>query len=55
VTQQDLAHKAKGSGVGLAIVKHIMDAHQGDISVRSESGKGSTFVLRFPKYNDMKS
>jgi two-component system phosphate regulon sensor histidine kinase PhoR len=31
VTQQDLAHKAKGSGVGLAIVKHIMDAHQGDI------------------------
>lgn len=49
VTQENLAHKAKGSGVGLAIVKHIMDAHEGEITVQSKPGEGSTFKLSFPK------
>jgi signal transduction histidine kinase len=36
------------SGVGLAITKRIIDAHDGSISVESEQGKGSTFVIRLP-------
>ncbi len=39
----------KGAGLGLKIVRHIMQGHKGDISVDSETGKGSTFRLIFPK------
>jgi signal transduction histidine kinase len=35
----------KGSGVGLSLVKRIMDAHQADIQLVSESGKGATFII----------
>jgi two-component system phosphate regulon sensor histidine kinase PhoR len=49
VTQENLAHKAKGSGVGLAIVQYIMEAHQGSVTVKSAPGKSSTFRLIFPK------
>jgi two-component system phosphate regulon sensor histidine kinase PhoR len=49
VTQENLAHKAKGSGVGLAIVEFIMEAHQGQITLKSSPGEGSTFRLYFPK------
>lgn len=37
-----------GAGLGLSIVKHIMDAHNGKIEVQSEVGKGSKFKLLFP-------
>ena len=36
------------SGVGLAITKRIIDAHDGSITVDSELGKGSTFVIQLP-------
>ncbi|HEY9116071.1 MAG TPA: HAMP domain-containing sensor histidine kinase, partial [Bacteroidales bacterium] len=49
VTKGDLAHKAKGSGIGLSIVKNIMDAHKGSVSLTSTPGKGSTFSLHFPQ------
>jgi signal transduction histidine kinase len=39
----------KGAGLGLKIIKHIMAAHRGDVRVTSEVGKGSTFMLVFPK------
>lgn len=40
---------SKGStGLGLSIVKHIVDLHGGKINVQSEEGKGSTFELEFP-------
>jgi two-component system, OmpR family, phosphate regulon sensor histidine kinase PhoR len=40
---------SKGStGLGLSIVKHIIDLHGGKINVTSEEGKGSTFELEFP-------
>ena len=39
----------KGVGLGLKIVKHIMDAHGGRVGFRSEPGKGSTFSLIFPR------
>lgn len=48
VTEKNLAHKAKGSGLGLSIVKHVMDKHKGKIEVKSKIGEGSTFRLIFP-------
>jgi signal transduction histidine kinase len=41
----------KGVGLGLKIVKHIMDAHRGEIRVESRSGGGTTFRLIFPEEN----
>ena len=38
-----------GTGLGLAIAKEIMDAHEGKISAISNTGKGTTMVLRFKK------
>ncbi len=42
-------HDPKGVGLGLKIVKHIMDAHGGTIGLRSKPGQGTTFTLKFPK------
>jgi len=41
-------HNVKGSGLGLSIVKHIIDAHKGSIELFSEVNKGSKFRLLFP-------
>lgn len=41
-------HQAEGSGIGLALVKSLVDLHKGTIRVESERGKGSTFILRLP-------
>jgi signal transduction histidine kinase len=38
----------KGSGVGLAMVRHIVAAHGGEISVVSQPGEGSTFTILLP-------
>jgi len=40
--------KGEGAGLGLAICKHIVLAHQGSISVQSEPGHGATFEVRLP-------
>jgi two-component system, OmpR family, sensor kinase len=37
-----------GSGIGLYLVKTVIDLHGGDIEVDSEEGKGSRFVVRLP-------
>jgi PAS domain S-box-containing protein len=42
---------AKGLGIGLSLVQEIVKLHQGDIQIESELGKGTTFVVRFPKKN----
>ena len=38
----------RGSGVGLALVRHIAEAHGGDVTVESTPGEGSRFTLRLP-------
>lgn len=39
--------KATGSGIGLSLCKQIMMLHQGKITLKSEEGEGSVFVLQF--------
>jgi signal transduction histidine kinase len=43
-----LVHETKGSGLGLSLVAHIMEAHGGKVEVESAPGKGSTFTLVLP-------
>jgi signal transduction histidine kinase len=42
------ATRANGSGVGLAMVRYIVEAHGGDITVASAPGQGSTFTMYLP-------
>jgi signal transduction histidine kinase len=43
-----LVHNTKGSGLGLSLVRHITQAHGGDIAVESTLGKGSKFIMSLP-------
>ncbi len=40
---------SRGTGLGLAIVKHLMRLHGGRVDVESELGRGSRFILDFPR------
>lgn len=40
--------RIRGSGIGLAITKHVAAMHGGEVRMESEPGKGSTFTLRIP-------
>ena len=42
------AKKTRGSGLGLTLAKHIIEAHGGRIEAESEVGKGSKFTIRIP-------
>jgi signal transduction histidine kinase len=43
-----LVHNTKGSGLGLSLVRHIVQAHGGDVSVDSAPGQGSKFTIALP-------
>lgn len=44
----NMAKQPGGSGLGLTLTKHIIEAHRGTIEVVSEVNKGSTFTIRIP-------
>jgi len=46
--RSSLLGKVKGTGLGLTLVKHIVDSHGGQVTVRSSVGQGSTFSLVLP-------
>jgi two-component system phosphate regulon sensor histidine kinase PhoR len=48
---EPLVRRTRGSGIGLAITKHVAEIHGGEVLVESEPGKGSTFTLRIPIRN----
>jgi signal transduction histidine kinase len=50
----ELFHSTKGNrgtGLGLAVAKKIVDEHEGSISVRSAPGDGTAFTIRLPVYH----
>jgi signal transduction histidine kinase len=48
----ELRRETQGVGIGLSIVKHIVDAHGGRVLVQSEVGKGSRFTIEIPIRNE---
>ena len=46
--QGDTSHKAEGNGLGLALVRQIVELSQGVVEVESQPGKGSTFRVILP-------
>jgi signal transduction histidine kinase len=42
------ARGVKGSGLGLALVKAVVERHGGSVTARSRPGQGSVFILRLP-------
>lgn len=46
--EDTLTAKTKGHGLGLSIVKNMIEMNGGTIDVKSEYGKGSTFIVKFP-------
>lgn len=49
--QADTSHSGEGNGLGLALVKKVIDIMGGEIKVESELGKGTKFIVKFKKDN----
>ncbi|MBM3212492.1 hypothetical protein FJZ33_09740, partial [Candidatus Poribacteria bacterium] len=47
--KQGVHKESNGLGIGLAIVKNLVELHKGNVSVQSEIEKGSRFIIKLPK------
>ena len=47
-TSRTISTKAGGTGLGTKIVKDVIDAHRGKITVESDVGQGTTFHIHLP-------
>jgi len=48
-----LVHNTKGSGLGLSLVRHIAQAHGGNVSVESVPQQGSKFIIALPIHSSL--
>ena len=44
----ELSYRVKGSGIGLSLVKSLVELHEGSISLKSQLGIGSEFIVSLP-------
>ena len=47
--QVDKSHSGEGSGLGLSIVKRIIELSSGTINIKSEKNKGTKILIKLPK------
>ena len=50
--REAVSRQIQGSGLGLHLVRRIIEAHGGNVTVRSEPGRGSTFIMELPVASD---